>query len=131
MKRTTAIVDRAVGTLLATAAGDALGAGYEFGPPLPVETPVCMAGGGSFGWAPGEWTDDTSMAVVIARVAADGVDLRTSDAQDRIVEGWAEWARTAKDVGIQTRAVLDAARATGNVDAASVRAAARLQHERT
>ena len=52
MKRTTAIVDRAVGTLLATAAGDALGAGYEFGPPLPVGTPVRMAGGGSFGWAP-------------------------------------------------------------------------------
>ncbi len=28
----TAQLDRAVGVLLATAAGDALGAGYEFGP---------------------------------------------------------------------------------------------------
>ena len=43
---TTAQLDRAVGVLLATAAGDALGAGYEFGPPLPEEVPVRMKGGG-------------------------------------------------------------------------------------
>ena len=34
MELTTAQLDRACGVLLATAAGDALGAGYEFGPPL-------------------------------------------------------------------------------------------------
>ena len=33
MKLTTAQSDRACGALLATAAGDALGAGYEFGTP--------------------------------------------------------------------------------------------------
>ena len=32
---TSAQADRAAGVLLATACGDALGAGYEFGPPLP------------------------------------------------------------------------------------------------
>jgi len=42
--------DRAAGVLVATAAGDALGAGYEFGPPLPTSTPVGMVGGGGFGW---------------------------------------------------------------------------------
>ena len=131
MRLTAAQLDRAAGALLATAAGDALGAVYEFGPPLPAGTPVRMAGGGGFGWAPGEWTDDTSMAIVIARVAADGADLRTTAAQDRIVAGWADWARAAKDVGIQTRAVLDAARASGRVDAASVRTASRVQHDRT
>ena len=35
-----------------------------------------MVGGGSFGWEPGEWTDDTSMAIAIAEVAATGADLR-------------------------------------------------------
>lgn len=58
-------LDRARGVLLATAAGDALGAGYEFGPPLPADAPVTMKGGGTFRWAPGEWTDDTSMALAV------------------------------------------------------------------
>ena len=59
MSLTTAERDRVAGTLLATAAGDALGAPYEFGPPLPEDTVVAMTGGGSFGWSRGEWTDDT------------------------------------------------------------------------
>ena len=62
-----------------------------------------MVGGGSFGWAPGEWTDDTSMAIAIAEVAATGADLRDDAAQDAIVERWYGWSRTAKDVGNQTR----------------------------
>ena len=66
---------------LGMACGDALGAGYEFGPPLAAETEVVMEGGGSFGWAPGEWTDDTSMAVAIAEVTADGADLLSTAAQ--------------------------------------------------
>jgi ADP-ribosylglycohydrolase len=81
---TTAQLDRACGALLATAAGDALGAGYEFGPPLPPGAPVEMEGGGSFDWAPGEWTDDTAMAVAVAETAARGADLRTAAAQDAV-----------------------------------------------
>jgi ADP-ribosyl-[dinitrogen reductase] hydrolase len=127
MTLTTAQLDRACGTLLATAAGDALGAGYEFGPPLPPDAPVEMKGGGSLGWAPGEWTDDTSMALVIARAAA-AADLRTAPAQDMMTASWAEWARDARDVGIQARAVLGAAR---NGTAAEALAAARDLHERT
>ena len=76
MTLTTAQLDRAVGVLLGTAAGDALGAAYEFGPPRGPELEVAMVGGGSFGWEPGEWTDDTSMAIAIAEVAATGADLR-------------------------------------------------------
>jgi len=41
--------DRAIGAVLGSAAGDALGAGYEFRPAVPYPTPVSMAGGGSFG----------------------------------------------------------------------------------
>jgi ADP-ribosyl-[dinitrogen reductase] hydrolase len=109
---TTAQLDRVAGVMLGMACGDALGAGYEFGPPLPAGAPVHMKGGGAFGWAPGEWTDDTSMAIAIAEVAASGATvayLGTGEARDQIAARWAEWAANAKDVGAQTRAVLSAA----------------------
>jgi ADP-ribosylglycohydrolase len=126
-------LDRAQGVLLGTAAGDALGAGYEFGPPLDDDAPVAMNGGGPFGWAPGEWTDDTSMALAIAEVAASGADLRERGAQDAIVARWAGWATDAADVGSQTRQVLaGVSRASGaNGAAAAARAAARQLHEAT
>jgi ADP-ribosylglycohydrolase len=133
MHLTTAQLDRACGVLLATAAGDALGAGYEFGPPLPPDAPVEMKGGGSLGWAPGEWTDDTSMALVIAETAATGADLRTAPAQDAIIARWADWAKDARDVGIQTGDILDAVR-NGPVHdgiGAEALAASRELHERT
>ena len=66
--------DRIKGVLLGTAAGDALGAPYEFEPPRGPELEVAMVGGGV--WEPGEWTDDTAMAIAIAEVAATGADLR-------------------------------------------------------
>ena len=119
--------DRATGVLLATAAGDALGAPFEFGPPQPASVPVEMTGGGA--WDRGEWTDDTAMAVAIAEVAADGLNLRTPDAQDRIVARWYEWSRGAKDVGIQTRAVLSDTGANGGAEIA--RASAEKLHRRT
>jgi ADP-ribosyl-[dinitrogen reductase] hydrolase len=105
----TAQLDRAAGVLLGMGCGDALGAAYEFGPPLPEDAPVQMKGGGSFGWAPGEWTDDTSMAIAIAEPAATGADLRTKEARDQVAARWAGWATDANDVGKQTRDVLSAA----------------------
>ncbi|HVT71090.1 MAG TPA: ADP-ribosylglycohydrolase family protein [Trebonia sp.] len=128
MKLTTAQLDRACGVLLGTAAGDALGARHEFGPPLPPDAPVEMKSEGSFGWAGGEWTDDTSMALAIAETAAAGEDLRSAAAQDTITARWAEWARRAREVGMQTRAVLRAAHSGA---AAEALAAARELHERT
>ena len=82
--------DRAAGVLLASAAGDALGAGYEFTYPS-ADTPIAMIGGGPFGFEPGEWTDDTSMAVAVARVTATGVDLRTTAGLDAVAAGFAQW----------------------------------------
>jgi len=132
MKLTTAQRDRACGVLLATAAGDALGAGYEFGPPIAAEVAVSMRGGGAFGWAKGEWTDDTSMAIAIAEVAARGLDLRTDEAQDAIVARWYDWSRTASDVGNQTRHVLgEAGRDPRGATAASAREASAHLHEDT
>ena len=130
MTLTTAQIDRACGVLLATAAGDALGAPYEFQPARGPEKDVAMVGGGSFGWAIGEWTDDTSMAIAIAEVAATGAELRDQSAQDAIVERWHGWSRTAKDVGIQTRRVLSHAGADGGW-AATALTASRTHHERT
>lgn len=132
MTLTTAQRDRAAGVLLATAAGDALGAGYEFGPPLPATTEVGMVGGGGFGWAPGEWTDDTAMAIAIAEAAATGPDLRSDSAQDAIVARWYGWSRDATDVGSQTRSVIDTVgRDPAGVSAAGARRASRALHERT
>ena len=95
--------DRAVGALLGTAAGDALGAGYKSRPPIRADEPVAMIGGG-----PGEWTDDTAMAIAVLETAAFGGDLRDPQALEDIVERWAWWARNAKDIGPQTKAVLSA-----------------------
>ncbi len=121
--------DRVEGVLLATAAGDALGAPYEFKPPRGPELEVAMVGGGP--WAAGEWTDDTSMAIAIAEVAATGADLRGEDAQDLIVQRWHQWSLTAKDVGIQTGSVLSAASRGGVITAARARALSADLHERT
>jgi len=124
--------DRACGVLLATAAGDALGAGYEFGPPLADDAPVTMRGGGACNWAPGEWTDDTAMAIAIAEVAATGAELRGVEAQDQIVARWVGWSRTAPDVGIQTGQVLGQVLDGGVSSAAAAALAASADlHERT
>lgn len=98
-------LDRTVGAIVASAAGDALGSQYEFGPAHP-DTFTPEFGVGCFGHDVGEWTDDTSMAMPILQVLAAGRTLESSDAQDEIVARWCDWARTAKDVGAQTRSVL-------------------------
>lgn len=121
--------DRVEGVLLTTAAGDALGAPYEFKPPRGAELEVAMVGGG--GWEPGEWTDDTSMAIAIAEVATTGHDLRDECVQDIIVQRWDEWSRTAKDVGIQTRSVLGSAARGGVITAANARAESARLHKQT
>ncbi len=122
------ILDRAVGAVLGSAAGDALGAGYEFQPPVPEPTLIRMKGGGMFNWAPGEWTDDTSMAVPILRTLARGGSFADEAVLDSLVAAWADWARTAPDVGIQTRSVLTGLEAH---TASAARAAARLEHDQS
>ena len=128
MTEHTTILDRAVGAVLGSAAGDALGAGYEFGPPVPEPTPILMQGGGSFGWRPGEWTDDTSMAVPILQTVARGDDPAAEASLDGLVTAWAGWAQTAPDVGIQTRRVLSRLEAR---TASASGIAARQVHEST
>jgi ADP-ribosyl-[dinitrogen reductase] hydrolase len=100
--------DRAAGVLLAQACGDALGVPYEFGPALPASFEPVMVGGGPFGFDPGEYSDDTAMAVCIAEVAATGADLTNDASLDEIAQRFVDWAAVSKDVGSQTRAVFNA-----------------------
>lgn len=121
--------DRAQGVLVASAAGDALGAGYEFGSAAFTGRPA-MIGGGLGGFAPGEWTDDTAQAIAIAEVAATGADLREESPLDAVALRFADWyADEPADIGVQTRAVL--AQAGRHPSAASMRTVAKSVHDRT
>ena len=71
-----AVRDRFRGCLLGLAAGDALGTTLEFRPPGSFEPITDMVGGGPFDLQPGQWTDDTSMALCLATslLECDGFD---------------------------------------------------------
>jgi ADP-ribosyl-[dinitrogen reductase] hydrolase len=116
---------RARGTLLGLAVGDALGAPLELSAPedarSAVERGLEMTGGGS--WEPGEWTDDTALALCLAEsILARGL-LDTDDLASRYI-AWAN--ETPKGIGRTTRAALKGAR-----DAAHARLQTREHHART
>ena len=98
--------DRISGILVGAACGDALGAGYEFGPALDPGTPIYMCGQGAF--APGEWTDDTAQMIAIA-LAAEKHDINMPAGQNEIAQNFVEWYNSPareKDIGIHTADVL-------------------------
>lgn len=102
--------DRAAGVLLGQACGDALGVPYEFATPPGPGQHAEMLGGGLGDFAPGEWSDDTAMAVAVAEgvVAGGGDRARTLDA---IASGFLRWFDDGPaDIGNQTAAVLAATR---------------------
>ncbi|MEU7040723.1 ADP-ribosylglycohydrolase family protein [Streptomyces varsoviensis] len=73
---------RAAGAVVGSAVGDALGGPFEFGSPgaFSARFPTAGAGGemrGGGGWDPGEATDDTQMAVLVAESLLErgGLDL--------------------------------------------------------
>lgn len=80
-----AILDRAKGALLGTAVADALGAGYEFQPPLADDVPVKFKAG-SFGI--GEYTDDTAQLIAVARASAKGDILLNLDLVAKEFRAW-------------------------------------------
>jgi len=102
------VLDSAAGALLGTACGDALGVPYEYATP-PVGDAE-MVGGGLGDFAPGEWSDDTQMAICIARVAATGTPLSSRHGLNQVAAGFEDWfASEPADVGVQTGRVLEAA----------------------
>lgn len=109
--------DRSYGALLGLAVGDALGTTVEFKPPGTFEPVTDMLGGGAFSLRPGEWTDDTSMALCLAESL---VENRSFDADDQI-QRYVRWYRHGHfsvkghcfDIGNATRASLQRYEATG------------------
>ncbi len=106
------------GALLGLAAGDALGTTIEFCPPgtfAPVED---ITGGGPFGLEPGQWTDDTSMALCLAEslIASRGFD--PTDQLERYVRWWRQGHLSATgacfDIGNTIRSALARFERTGN-----------------
>ena len=83
-------LDRYRGSILGLAVGDALGAPVEFKRPGSFEPVTGMSSGGAFGLRPGQWTDDTSLALCLAEslVETNGFDL--IDQLDRYVRWYRE-----------------------------------------
>ena len=96
----TGLQDRIAGVLAGQAAGDALGAGYEFAPPTIDAKDLDMIGGGLGNWEQGEWTDDTQQAIIVARAHSEAL---------AVSKGLIDWYEGGpKDVGTTTSASLSA-----------------------
>lgn len=118
-----AVLDRALGSLVGLAVGDAIGTTIEFSKRDTYPPMTDMIGGGPFNLKAGQWTDDTSMALCLADslIACDGVDERD------LLERFCRWFEdgensctgTCFDVGNATAAGLRAYRETGDIHAAS------------
>ncbi len=78
------------GCLMGLAAGDAVGTTVEFRPRGSFPPVVDMVGGGPFDLQPGDWTDDTSMALCLATSL---IEQGTFDPQDQI-ERYCRWQET-------------------------------------
>lgn len=109
--------DRQRGALWGLAVGDALGTTVEFEPPGSFAPVADIAGGGPFGLEPGQWTDDTSMALCLAESIVERGGFDPADQMRRYVRWWREGHLSATgrcfDIGNQTRAALAAFAATG------------------
>jgi ADP-ribosyl-[dinitrogen reductase] hydrolase len=104
-----AALNRLRGTLFGLAVGDALGAAVEFKRPGTFKPVIGFRGGGPHGLAPGEWTDDTSMALALADgMAKAGWDL--NDQASRYLDWWQRgtYSVTGRcfDIGITIRSAL-------------------------
>lgn len=80
--------DRYRGALLGLAVGDALGTTLEFKSPGSFTPITDMVGGGPFSLKPGEWTDDTSMALCLAESLIERPTFDPIDQLERYVQWW-------------------------------------------
>lgn len=110
-------LDRAVGTLLGLATGDAVGTTLEFRSPGTFEPVTDLVGGGPFGLRPGEWTDDTSMALCLAESLLDRGGMDLADQLRRYLlwqdTGYLSATGRCFDIGTTTRTQLARFRRTG------------------
>jgi len=110
--------DKARGSFLGLAVGDALGTTLEFKTPNTFNPITDMVGGGPFRLNAGEWTDDTSMALC---VAASLIELEKFDLLDHLkrfirwyYEGYMSHNGKCFDIGNTVSAALQNFKKTGN-----------------
>ena len=114
----TTIPDRYRGCLMGLAAGDAVGTTVEFELPGTFPLVTGMEGGGPLGLEPGQWTDDTSMALCLvdSLVSCGQFDVR--DQMDRYVrwttEGYLSSNGRCFDIGATVSDALRRYRSTGD-----------------
>jgi ADP-ribosyl-[dinitrogen reductase] hydrolase len=115
--------DRALGAMLGLAVGDALGTTLEFAARDSKPRVTDIVGGGPFNLEPGQWTDDTSMALALADslIACGGLD--ETDLMQRFVR-WrenGEYSATGRcfDIGLTVSSALRRFKATGDPIAGS------------
>lgn len=114
----TSKMDRALGAMMGLAVGDALGTTIEFAARDECRVVTGMHGDGPFNLAPGEWTDDTSMALVLARSLAENRAFVPGD----VAAGFQRWMREGYcshngrcfDVGVATANAIKEFERTGN-----------------
>lgn len=117
------VINRAKGALFGLAVGDALGTTLEF-QPRPAEPVIKgMMGGGPFKLRPGEWTDDTAMALCLADSL---IDANGSDPKDQMQRylawrdsGYHSCTGTCFDIGSTVAQALRLFEQTGNALAGS------------
>ncbi|HOS28880.1 MAG TPA: ADP-ribosylglycohydrolase family protein [Deltaproteobacteria bacterium] len=111
------MIERYQGCLLGLAVGDALGTTLEFKPRGTFEPIDDMVGGGCFDLEPGQWTDDTSLALCLAESL---IEKKGFDPYDQMKK-YLLWYRTgylsstgyAFDIGGTTKAALNSFEKTG------------------
>lgn len=116
------VEDRKRGTLIGLAVGDALGAAVEFKPPGTFEPVTNYRAGGPHRLNPGEWTDDTSMALALAdSIAQAGWDL--NDQAQRYCDWWRGGKYSVNgrcfDIGMTCRSSLGQFHLTGDARTAA------------
>lgn len=119
--------DRFLGCLAGLAVGDALGTTLEFKSPKPPDSfePIDdMVGGGPFDLQPGQWTDDTSMALCLATSLVESGGFDPGDQMTRYVRWWCEGYLSPTgacfDIGNTVRSALSRFRETGEPFAGSL-----------
>jgi ADP-ribosyl-[dinitrogen reductase] hydrolase len=108
--------DRCAGSLVGLACGDAVGTSVEFCPRGSFTPLTDMVGGGPFNLRPGQWTDDTSMALCLAESLLSKGGFDAMDQMGRYLNWW-RWGYLSStgdcfDIGITVRTALQAFEST-------------------
>lgn len=103
--------DKFRGALLGLATGDALGTTVEFSQRGTFTPLTDIVGGGPFKLKPGEWTDDTSMALCLGQSLVTCKEMNPHDQLDRYVEWWQSGHNSVTgecfDIGNTVRSALE------------------------